>query len=126
MQSQHSVDELGRYDGHTLQQLWPSIVDEVVRAVDPVEVILFGSVARGDDGPDSDIDLLVVFEEMEPERKRTMMAHIRGAIRTFAPIDILVATPADIADQRDEVGSIMFWLSREGKSVYRRPHVQAL
>lgn len=30
----------GRYDGKTLQELWPRIVDEVVHAVDPVEVIV--------------------------------------------------------------------------------------
>ena len=66
MSVQHFVDEQGRYDGKTLQELWPSVVDEVVRAVDPAEVILFGSVARGEDGPDSDIDLLVVFEHIEP------------------------------------------------------------
>ena len=47
MPVQHFVDEQGRYDGRTLQELWPSVVDEVVRAVDPAEVILFGSVARG-------------------------------------------------------------------------------
>lgn len=126
MQVQHVVDELGRYDGLTLQQLWPLVVDEVVRAVDPLEVILFGSVARGDDGPDSDIDLLVVFDHIEPAQKRPMMAHIRSLIRTFAPIDVVVATPADIADQRDEVGSIMYWSSREGKHVYRRTNVQTV
>jgi uncharacterized protein len=125
MQEEHHVDEQGRYDGLTLQQLWPLVVDEVVRAVDPLEVILFGSVARGDDGPDSDIDLLVVFDYIEPTQKHPLMAHIRSVIETFAPIDVLVATPDDIADQRNEVGSIMYWLSREGKSVYRRPSIQA-
>jgi len=53
------------------------VVDEVVRATDPDEVILFGSVARGEDGPDSDIDLLVVFEHIDPAEKRPMMARIR-------------------------------------------------
>jgi hypothetical protein len=51
MPAQHYVDEQGRYDGKTLQELWPSVVAEVVRAVDPAEVILFGSlvVRRGFD-----------------------------------------------------------------------------
>src|SRR5215210_7113254 len=90
MSLKHFVDEQGRYDGKTLQELWPSVVDEVVRAVDPTEVILFGSVARGEDGPDSDIDLLVVFEHIEPAEKRPMMARIRSAIETFAPVDVIV------------------------------------
>ena len=98
-----------------------AVVDEVVHAVDPVEVILFGSVARGEDGPDSDIDLLVVFEHIEPDEKRPMMARIRSAIDTFAPIDVLVTDPAEMAERHDDVGSVLYWPAREGRSVYRRP-----
>jgi predicted nucleotidyltransferase len=76
MSVQHFVDEQGRYDGKTLAELWPSVVTEVVCAVNPAEVILSGSMARGDDGPDSDIDLLVVFDHIEPADKRPMMARI--------------------------------------------------
>ena len=123
---QHFVDEQGRYDGKTLQELWPSVVDEVVRAVDPAEVILFGSVARGEDGPDSDIDLLVVFEHIEPAEKRPMMARIRSAIETFAPVDVIVTDPAEMAERHDEVGSILYWPTREGRPVYRRASVQAV
>lgn len=114
------MDEQGRYDGKSLQELWPSVVDEVVRAVDPVEVILFGSVARGEDGPDSDIDLLVVFEHIEAAEKRPMMARIRSAIETFAPIDVLVTGQAEMIERSDDVGSILYWPASEGRSVYRR------
>ena len=104
MAVQHFVDEPGRYDGKTLQELWPTVVDEVVRAVRPVEVILFGSVARGEDGPDSDIDLLVVFDHMEPVDKRPMMARIRSAIETFVLIDVIVSDPAEMAERHGDVG----------------------
>ena len=126
MSAQHFVDEQGRYDGKTLQELWPSVVDEVVRAVDPAEVILFGSVARGEDGPDSDIDLLVVFEHIEPAEKRPMMARIRSAIETFAPVDVIVTDPAELVERNGYVGSILYWPSREGRPVYRRASVQAV
>jgi hypothetical protein len=73
------------------------------------------------------VNLHVTLFQLVPEaaQKRPLMAHIRSVIETFAPIDVLVATPDDIADQRNEVGSIMYWLSREGKSVYRRLGIQA-
>lgn len=121
---QHFVDENGRYDGKTLGELWPSVVDEVVRAVEPLEVILFGSVARGEDGPDSDIDLLVVFDRIEPAEKRPMMAHLRSAIETFAPVDVIVSDPVEMAERRDDVGSILYWATREGRIVHRRASVQ--
>jgi len=126
MTVRHSVDELGRYDGKTLHELWPTVVDEVVRAVDPLEVILFGSLARGDDGPDSDIDLLVVFERVERSEKRHMMARIRTAITTFAPIDVVVTDPAELADRYNDVGSILYWPVREGRIVYRRSNAEAV
>ena len=82
MSVMHTVDSEGRYDGLTLREALPSVVDEVVAACDPVEVILFGSVARGEDGPDSDLDLLVVLDsvkrrwhaaraDMDKNRRRT-------------------------------------------------------
>lgn len=36
--ARHQVDEQGRYDGRTLQELWLSVLEEVVRAVDPAEM----------------------------------------------------------------------------------------
>ena len=126
MPVQHHVDAEGRYDGKTLQELWPAVVDEVVQAVDPLEVILFGSVARGDDGPDSDIDLLVVLDHIEAAEKRPMMARIRSAIDTFAPVDVFVTDPAEMAERRDDVGSLLYWPLREGRTVYRRTRVRAV
>jgi predicted nucleotidyltransferase len=123
--TQHRVDSSGRYDGKTLQELWPRVVEEIVAAFEPVEVILFGSVARGDDGPDSDIDLLVVLDRLEPVDKRMTMARIRAAIRTFAPVDIFVANPAEMTTRRNDVGSLLYWPAREGRAVYRRARARA-
>lgn len=121
MSQAHTVDELGRYDGLTLAQAVPLVVDEIVAALKPVEIILFGSVARGDDGPDSDIDVLVVFDAIEPSDKRTLMRTTRAAVQTFVPLDIIVADLAEIAADRINVGSAVYWPLREGVSVYRRP-----
>jgi predicted nucleotidyltransferase len=101
------------------------VVDEVVAAADPVEVILFGSVARGDDRPDSDIDLLVVLDQIDAADKRPTMARIRAAIRTFAPVDVFVTDPAEIVARRNDVGSLLYWPVREGRSVYHRPRARA-
>ncbi|MFZ4703922.1 MAG: nucleotidyltransferase domain-containing protein [Candidatus Methylumidiphilus sp.] len=40
------------------------MVDIIVREADPEQIILFGSRARGDARPDSDVDLLII--ESEP------------------------------------------------------------
>ena len=121
MSQAHTVDELGRYDGLALAQAVPLVVDEIVAALNPIAIILFGSVARGDDGPDSDIDLLVVFDVLDPSNKRTLMRTARAAVQTFVPLDIVVADLAEIAANRNNVGSAVYWPLREGVSVYRRP-----
>ena len=126
MSVQHVFDEVGRWDGRSLSELVPLIVDEVVARVDPHEVILFGSVARGDDGPDSDIDLLVVLDALEAGTKREIMAHIRRSITAVAPIDVLVTSVAELRDRSDQVGSVFYWPVREGRSVFSRAGARAV
>ena len=50
-------------------ELIPTIRDRIVRDFDPVQIILFGSRARGDAGSGSDVDLLVVLPEVADKRK---------------------------------------------------------
>lgn len=120
MSATHTVDHEGRYDGLTLREALPSVVSEIVDAVDPVEVILFGSVARGEQTPDSDLDLLVVLDVVDPSERRALMGQVRGAIRTFVPVDIVIADATEVASDREVVGSAVYWPLHEGKSVYRR------
>jgi predicted nucleotidyltransferase len=109
-----------RYDGRTLADWVPAIVADIVRGCDPLQVILFGSVARGDDGPDSDIDLLVVLPHVDPKERYSMIVDLRMAIDAMAPKDVFVTDPDEIARRRDVVGSFHYWPMREGKVVYER------
>lgn len=120
MAALHTVDADGLYDGLTLNQAFPRVVDEIVAAFDPFEVILFGSVARGEDGPDSDLDLLVILEKADRSQRRQLTRDIRSAIKTFVPVDVLVADRHDLATYDGSVGSALYWPLREGRSVYKR------
>src|SRR6202035_2310656 len=48
-------------------------------AADPVKIVLFGSRARGDAGPDSDFDFLVV--ERDPTDRHAEMVRLGRALR---------------------------------------------
>jgi len=50
------------------------LLDPVVAFFQPRPVILFGSAARGEAGPDSDYDLLVVLDDDAPPEKLTLKA----------------------------------------------------
>src|ERR1035438_6922554 len=45
------------------------ITHKLVEFYQPIRIYLFGSVARGDDGPDSDLAFLVVVPDDAPEDK---------------------------------------------------------
>ena len=56
--------------------LLDEIVRRLVKAVDPDRIILFGSWARGDARPDSDVDLLIIKDSDQPAHRRTMPAYL--------------------------------------------------
>jgi predicted nucleotidyltransferase len=92
-------------------------VDRIVRQFKPLRVILFGSWARGDAQPDSDIDLLVVLPQVD--NKRQAAIRIGNALSDL-PVskDIVVTTPAEIATRSHVVGSILQPAVKEGKVIY--------
>ena len=92
------------------------IVRRIVAAVQPEKIILFGSAAREEMGPDSDLDLLVV----KPCRHRRKTARIieRSLIGIGIPTDIIVAKPNDIEQYRNTIGLIFRPALRDGKVIY--------
>ena len=111
----------GRYDDRPLRDWLSDVVHQVVTTIDPLEVIVFGSMARGDDRPSSDIDLLVVLDHVEPRHKASVMTSIYRGLRCGVPVDVVVSDPAEIARDRHRVGSVLLPALRDGRSVYRRP-----
>jgi predicted nucleotidyltransferase len=60
-------------------------------ADDPVKIVLFGSRARGDSGPESDYDFLVV--ERDPKNRHDEMVRLRRALRGLGvPMDVMVVS----------------------------------
>jgi len=96
------------------------LVGQVVAAVHPLRVILFGSAARGETGPDSDVDLLIVMPEGTHRRRAAQQVYraVRG-VRT--PFDVVVATPRDLETYGDDPWLIYKRALAEGKEVYATP-----
>src|ERR687892_389378 len=68
------------------------ILRRLVEAYQPERVYLFGSKARGDEGPDSDYDLMVVVpDSAPPERRRSRLAY-QVLWGTGTAADVLVST----------------------------------
>ena len=93
------------------------IVDFVVRSLDPQSVILFGSVAQGRAGPNSDIDLLVIrpFREERALRGRELAA-LRE--QYAMPVDVQFYTPAEFEREAADPTSFAAMISRHGEWLY--------
>lgn len=107
-------------EGAELRKAIPAVVADIVAAAQPAMVILFGSVARGEEGPDSDLDFLVVLDHLDPAQRARLMGRIRFAIDVLAPIDIYVTDLDEFNRRKDVNGSIFYWPAREGQVVYER------
>jgi predicted nucleotidyltransferase len=83
----------------------------------PKRIMLFGSYARGDAREDSDIDLLVIEDEV-PDRAREMV-RLRRLLRPLRiPADILVYSEKEVENWGNQPGSALYWALREGKVVH--------
>jgi predicted nucleotidyltransferase len=96
------------------------MVRRIVSRFHPETIILFGSHARGDAGPDSDVDLLVVMPFLGSKLEKQL--EIRLALRNIhIPKDIVVTTPEEFQWRKEIPGTIERPAAREGRVLYARP-----
>jgi predicted nucleotidyltransferase len=95
------------------------IVNRIVDAAHPEQVLLFGSTARGTTGPDSDLDFLVIKAGRYNARKVAGIIYqrMRGIARSM---DLVIVTPQQVKDYRDSPFSVVYPAVREGRVVYER------
>ena len=102
-----------------VQEKIQEMVRRIVVGFNPEKVILFGSFARGEAGPDSDVDLLVIKPVSGSKRKERL--EIRKALRGIGLAkDIILATPEEVERYGDLVGTIIRPALLEGKVLYEQ------
>jgi uncharacterized protein len=94
-------------------------VDRIAARFHPDKIILFGSRARGQGGPNSDADLLIVMAVNGSKRQQAVRIDL--ALEGIPiPIDLIVVTPDEVEKYRDVTGTIIREAVREGKVLYDR------
>ena len=114
-------DNRALWAGRTLRAWCDVLVEALVAEFDPVSIILFGSVATGSDGPNSDIDLLIVLDEAPVADRRRLMVEMRRVTRSVAaPHDLLVTSAADFGRNSAMPGTTEYEPAQQGVTVYER------
>jgi predicted nucleotidyltransferase len=99
------------------------ITDIIVEEVNPRQVILFGSRARGTAGADSDLDFLIVQDKPfgPGHSRRQEMARLWRRLAHFPTSqDFLIFTPQEIEEWRDTKNHVIARALEEGKLLYER------
>jgi predicted nucleotidyltransferase len=95
------------------------IVRRIIGVADPDKVIIFGSRARGDHRPDSDVDILVIQESSEPRYRRA--GPLYAALASLpVEVDVLVYTPREVLEWSKVDQAFVTTAVREGIVVYER------
>ena len=99
----------------------PRAIDELVRriveAVHPRRIVLFGSAARGEMGPNSDLDVLVIMPDGTHRRKTAQEIYRRMWGFGFAK-DIVVVTESDVREYGMNPYLIIKNALEEGRELY--------
>jgi predicted nucleotidyltransferase len=107
----------------TEQELIRAMVDIIVREANPEQIILFGSRARGDARPDSDVDLLIIesepFSIQRSRRKEAGNLYMKlGKIGISK--DLLLYSSDEVKYLADSRNHVVGRAIREGKVLYER------
>lgn len=85
-------------------QLLAKIVRNLIEAYRPERIYLFGSYARGDAGPDSDYDLLIVVPDSAPVRQQGSRLAYEVLWETGTAADVLVCTRGQLRESPASCG----------------------
>lgn len=97
------------------------LTHRITSQIHPKSIILFGSTAIGMDTPESDIDLLVIWDEepgLSNRQRRLKLRHLIGDFNN--PLDLLTYTSKEIAQALTNPNSFTSQIMKEGKVIYDR------
>ncbi len=108
------------YNDKTIGEWLSTAINELVSKVDPVAIYVFGSVARGEEGPHSDLDLLVIFDKIRDDQVIDLMIEARRSITAPIPCDVLVSDLARFEFNKQRLWHIEHQIARSGLIAYER------
>ncbi|MDA0838209.1 MAG: nucleotidyltransferase domain-containing protein [Planctomycetota bacterium] len=102
------------------EDLLQEAVRRILTAGDPEKIVLFGSHARGNPHPDSDLDFLIIEESSLPRYRRSKNYRI-ALLGLFPAKDVVVWTSEEVESWKNVPNAFITTILAEGKVLYERP-----
>lgn len=103
----------------TQAALLEHVTKTIVERFHPKRIMIFGSHARGEAGPDSDLDLFIEMDTLHRPPDRAIAISEGFGLRSW-PLDIVVYTPEEVRRLRNINGTLLSVIEKEGKVLYEQ------
>lgn len=103
----------------TQAALLEHVTKTILERFRPKRIMVFGSHARGEAGPDSDLDLFIEMDTTRRPPERAMEVSEVFGLRPW-PMDIVVYTPEEVRRLRHVRGTLLSVIEKEGKVLYEQ------
>lgn len=98
------------------------IIKVILAEIEPSQIILFGSYARGDQHELSDIDLMILTEEniSRPQKLELIYKLQKAFLDLNYKIDLVLKNLGDYNKYKNYIGTINYSVSQKGKVLWTR------
>jgi uncharacterized protein len=98
------------------QKAIDQVVEQIVENFKPQKIILFGSYARGNPRPESDVDMLVIMDT--PLKESELSLEIRHDLGVMFGMDLIVYKPQHLKKRLKMGDWFLRDILKEGKVLY--------
>lgn len=102
----------------------PKIIDNIkqrlINTFDPVEIYVFGSYAWGNPDDDSDIDILIVVDQLKQKQWEAESLGYEVLFDFDVPKDIVVFPKQEFEQRSKEISSLFYTIKQRGIKLYAR------
>lgn len=120
-----STQPTGRLHAHPADFKWGvtpaavrTAVERLVTAIDPLRIVAFGSRAKGNQKPDSDLDIAVILDPASPLRPTTRLWTLFDDLAMS--VDMLVVSEPKHQSLSTSINSVHHSIASEGVVLYRK------
>jgi hypothetical protein len=115
-----AIDFIERSPDGPLDAETQSIVDRIVALTNPDVIYLFGSRARGDHAPDSDLDLLIVVPDPVGDRRQRQSELQHALVGSRPIVEPWIMGRLEFEETKNVVGGLAYPATHDGYVVYAK------